>query len=142
MIFFIPIIRNIGIKPLEKLLLDSIVLDCHSDEEDIEYELSEEDSDDNISEVFDCGCCDDCRCDDMMECENCNCECCCESDANLSDTNNRVDNFNINIIEDNMKEKKVRITLEINVKLNEKVCIDVDINRTTYLKIAEELFKL
>jgi hypothetical protein len=130
-----------GIKPLEKLLLDSNLLDCCSDEEDITYELSEEDSDDNISDVFDCGCCEDCSCDDNMECENCNCECCCEMnsiDMVSSDTNN----FNINIIEDNMKEKKVRITLEINVKLNEKVCIDVDINRSTYLKIAEELFKL
>jgi len=130
-----------GIKPLKKLLLDSILLDCCSDEEDIIYELSEEKSDDNISDVFDCGCCDDCRCDDNISCVNCDCECCCEmnsSDMIPSDINN----FNINIIEDNMKEKKLRITLEINVKLNEKVCIDVDINRTTYLKIAEELFKL
>jgi hypothetical protein len=42
------------------------------------------------------------------------------------------------------KEKKVRITLEFNVNLsnkNELICIDLDINRTTYLKIAEELFK-
>jgi len=130
-----------GIKPLEKLLLDSILLDCCSDEEDIVYELSEEDSDDNISDVFDCGCCDDCSCDDNMECENCNCECCCEMNS-IDEVSSDTNNFNINIIEDNMKEKKVRITLEINVKLNEKVCIDVDINRTTYLKIAEELFKL
>jgi hypothetical protein len=140
-----------GIKHLEKLLLDSILLDCCSDEEDISYELSEETSDDNISDVFDCGCCDDCSCDDNIECENCNCECCCEtisseiisSDAISSEfISNDMNNFNINIIEDNMNEKKVRITLEINVKLNEKVCIDVDINRYTYLKIAEELFKL
>lgn len=130
-----------GIKPLEKILLDSILLDCCSDEEDITYELSEEDSDETISEVFDCGCCDDCSCDDNMECENCNCECCCEINS-IDEVSSDTNNFNINIIEDNMKEKKVRITLEINVKLNEKVCIDVDINRTTYLKIAEELFKL
>ena len=130
-----------GIKPLEKILLDSILLDSCSDEEDITYELSEEASDETISEVFDCGCCDDCSCDDNMECENCNCECCCEMNS-IDEVSSDTNNFNINIIEDNMKEKKVRITLEINVKLNEKVCIDVDINRTTYLKIAEELFKL
>jgi hypothetical protein len=92
-----------GIKPLEKLLLDSILLDCCSDEEDIEYELSEEDSDDNISEVFDCGCCDDCSCDDNMECENCNCECCCEMNS-IDEVSSDTNNFNINIIEDNMKE--------------------------------------
>lgn len=135
-----------GIKHLEKLLLDSILLDCCSDEEDIAYELSEASSDDNIHDVFDCGCCDNCTCDDNIECENCNCECCCEMNSNEMISNemnsNDTNNFNINIIEDNMKETKVRITLEINVKLNEKICIDVDINRSTYLKIAEELFKL
>jgi len=129
-----------GIKPLKNILLESILLDCCSDEEDELYPVSEEEVDDTISEVFDCGCCEDCSCDDNIHCDNCNCECCCESD--YSDNESDINNFNINIIEDNMKEKKVRITLEINVKLNEKVCIDVDINRTTYLKIAEELFKL
>ena len=65
-----------------------------------------------------------------------------ESDEDIEDK--ELSNFNINIIEDNNKEKKVRITLEFNVKLSnmktELICIDLDINRNTYLKFADELF--
>lgn len=54
-------------------------------------------------------------------------------------------NIDINIIEEN-NEKKVRITLEFNVSLNndksELICIDMDINKKMYLKIADELRKL
>jgi len=54
-------------------------------------------------------------------------------------------NIDINIIEEN-NEKKVRITLEFNVSLannkSELICIDMDINKKMYLKIADELRKL
>ena len=116
---------------------------------------------------FDCGCCDECLCDDNKPCENCGCNCNGddlddelydadyenneESDyedytqSNKSNNQGNLSNFNINIIENQDKEKKVRITLELNVildnKKNEVICIDLDINSSTYLKIAEELFK-
>ena len=68
-----------------------------------------------------------------------------EEDDNVENIEDKeLSNFNINIIEDNNKEKKVRITLEFNVKLSnmktELICIDLDINRNTYLKFADELF--
>ena len=51
-------------------------------------------------------------------------------------------NINMNIIKDN-NIKKVRITLEFNVKINDEqsklISIDMDINKTMILKIAEEL---
>ena len=71
-------------------------------------------------------------------CENINCSNCCD--------NNKIDKpgFEINIINEE-KEKKVRITLEFNVKLSdnkmELISIDVDINMNTYLKIADELIQ-
>ena len=104
---------------------------------------------------FDCGCCDECLCDDISPCKNCGCNCNCEDyDEDYSDEleeesedyideKNNLTNFDINIIESNDKEKKVRITLELNLdsKKNEVISIDLDINSSTYLKIAEELFK-
>ena len=51
--------------------------------------------------------------------------------------------FDMHIIEDN-NEKKVRISLELNVKIKdtvELISIDVDINKTIYLKLADELIK-
>jgi hypothetical protein len=110
------------------------LLDCHSDEEDNDISWEDSEIEENTM-TFDCGCCDDCTCDENIACESCNCECCLDFDDGINSNN-----FNINIIEDNMKETKVRITLEIKVN-KENMYIDIDINRATYLKIAEELFK-
>lgn len=117
---------------------------------------------DNKKEYYNCGCCDDCLCDDNVQCNNCGCNCNCdeieddydidESDEESEDdiplTNkppSSVSNFDINIVENKENEKKVRITLELNVSLSDSkkeiINIDLDINKTTYLKIAEELFK-
>jgi len=117
-----------------------------------------------IKKYFDCGCCEECLCDDNYACKNCGCNCNGEDyddedydedsdeDSN-EDSNeenedqviekNKLTNFDINIIESKNNEKKVRITLELNLssKKNEVISIDLDINSSTYLKIAEELFK-
>lgn len=124
------------------------------------------DDNEKKKEYYNCGCCDECLCDDNVECTNCGCNCNCDCDdidddyeidedddddleGNDETTYNNqpssVSNFDINIIESKEKEKKVRITLELNVSLSnnkkEIINIDLDINKTTYLKIAEELFK-
>jgi hypothetical protein len=60
----------------------------------------------------------------------------------IKDKENKPD-FDMHIIEDN-NEKKVRISLELNVKIKdtiELICIDVDINKIIYLKLADELIK-
>lgn len=124
------------------------------DESDDEHEtVNWNDDCDNIIETFNCGCCNNCTCDDSNDCENCGCGCCNIDDNDINDgdneeeivDNDKISNLNINILEDNLNGKKVRITLELNVilsnKENEIVCIDLDINKNTYLKIAEELFK-
>ena len=61
---------------------------------------------------------------------------------NINDKEDTPD-FDMHIIEDN-NEKKVRISLELNVKIKdtiELICIDVDINKIIYLKLADELIK-
>lgn len=68
-----------------------------------------------------------------------------DKDNNIDDTQNIDDkpDFDMHIIEDN-NEKKVRISLELNVKIKdtiELICIDVDINKIIYLKLADELIK-
>lgn len=133
--------------------------------------LFDEDSDENetvswIEETiipnkkyYNCGCCDNCSCDDNVACDLCGCQCNCDEDIedeyeyDGSDTeeiemqdnaNPILSNFDIMIIEDNKKDKKVRITLELNVVLSNKkseiISVNLDISRSTYLKIAEELF--
>lgn len=102
-------------------------------------------------EYFDCGCCSNCMCDVNIECINCNCACNCdffEDDFDyysVNDNEHQNDNckITINIIKGKMTEKKVRITLELNVIINEnnveQISVDIDIRKTTYLKIAKEL---
>ena len=98
--------------------------------------------------TYDCDCCSECMCDDDIECENCGCECCKSYDDDEFDiteikNNSKLSNFNINIYKDTNNEKKVRLTLEVNLnynKKNETININLDINSTLYLKIAEELF--
>jgi len=149
---------------MKKNSYKKFLLDVDSDDE------SEEvcwDDNEKKKEFYNCGCCDECLCDDNVECGNCGCNCNCEEidddyeidddesdyEVELTDDNNdhtkkhasTISNFDINIIESKEKEKKVRITLELNVSLSnnkkEIINIDLDINKTTYLKIAEELFK-
>ncbi len=125
------------------------------DDTDDENETVDWNDEIQTKKYFDCGCCDECLCDDNTACKNCGCNCNCEDyDEDYSDEleeesedyideKNNLTNFDINIIESNDKEKKVRITLELNLdsKKNEVISIDLDINSSTYLKIAEELFK-
>ena len=62
-------------------------------------------------------------------------------DPDNDDDNNELINFDMMIVED-QDIKKVRITFELNVMLNDKnkkICIDVMINKSTYLKLADEL---
>jgi len=125
------------------------------DDTDDENETVDWNDEIQTKKYFDCGCCDECLCDDNTACKNCGCNCNCEDyDEDYSDEleeeseetvteNNNLTNFDINIIESTDNEKKVRITLELNLdsKKNEVISIDLDINSSTYLKIAEELFK-
>lgn len=107
--------------------------------------LDENSDDENASVVWldnnNCTCCNDCDCSNNIICKNCGCECCIKFEEEIINDKN-VSNINIDIIEDTNKEKKVRITLEINVKINDTIelmCIDVDINKITYLNIANKL---
>lgn len=127
---------------------------------------------DHTKKYYNCGCCDECLCDDNKQCSNCGCNCNCDdideededpdedSDEDPDETSDEdseedqdnlinsspgsISNFDINIIKCKEKGKKVRITLKLNVSLNNKkeiINIDLDINENTYLKIADELFK-
>lgn len=145
-------LKNKTFKNKKKLLLDIIIDEC----DDIDWK------EDCINTHYNCGCCDDCLCDDNIACKNCSCNCNCnndddndneeneENEENTNDNNeddneddNNNNDFNIIIIKDKNNERKVRITFKFNIitnnKKNEYICIDLDINRTTYLKIAEEL---
>lgn len=136
----------------------SYLLDHDDDENEIVNWI--EDDKCNNKEYFDCGCCDECLCDDNIECANCGCNCNgdeFDDDYDYDDEDDEADednenekvsnlsNFNINIIKNETDEKLVRITLQLNVMLDNKkteiINIDLDINTKTYLKIAEELFK-
>lgn len=98
-------------------------------------------------EYFDCGCCDECLCDDNIECINCGCNCNKHheddedndedndenNDENKDEDNDdkddkknqyiyisKLSNFNINIIKNDLNQKLVRITLKFNVMLDNK----------------------
>lgn len=123
------------------------------DETDDENDTVDWNDEIQTKKYFDCGCCDDCLCDDNTACQNCGCNCNGEDyddedyddeeSEDIETENNNLTNFDINIIESTDNEKKVRITLELNLntKKNEVINIDLDINSSTYLKIAEELFR-
>ena len=171
---------NIGYMP-KKIFLknNNYLLDDDSNDENETVQWI------NKKKYFNCGCCNDCLCDNNIPCKNCNCQCIIDdidddcsigskesdndndTDDNIdlndpidnTDTNtlnednkhikymkqNNLSNFDINIVKAQDNQKKVRITLELNIMLDNKkndvICIDLDINSTTYLKIAEELFK-
>jgi hypothetical protein len=123
------------------------------DETDDENDTVDWNDEIQTKKYFDCGCCDNCLCDENIECQNCGCNCNGEDyddedyddeeSEDIETENNNLTNFDINIIESTDNEKKVRITLELNLntKKNEVINIDLDINSSTYLKIAEELFR-
>jgi hypothetical protein len=97
---------------------------------------------------YNCGCCDNCLCYDNKSCDNCGCNCnneensCNDEEPDNLLKSSSVSNFTIKIIND--KEKKVRITLQLKINISETektLKIDVDINKETYLKIADELIE-
>lgn len=164
-----------NIKQINKNIICSslVLLEDYDDETDF-VNWTEDDA---KKEYFDCGCCDDCECDDNIKCANCGCNCngddieddydydsddsddlddsdeldimddSDESDDNLLSHTSLTDfkKINIIIIKGESNEKLVRITLQINVILDNKkiesVNIDLDIKNKTYSKIAKELFK-
>lgn len=104
----------------------------------------------NEKKYFNCGCCDDCLCDDNIKCINCNCSCNgdeFDDDYDYEDdeeSDSDTTNFNINIIKNDINKKIVRITLQLNViidnKINEVINVVLDIKSKTYLRIKRELF--
>jgi hypothetical protein len=146
--------KNTHINKINSSHYKSFLLEHDDDENEIVNWLEDDDNCDN-KDYFDCGCCDECLCDDNIECSNCGCNCNGdefdddydyeEDDDNENDDISNLSNFNINIIKNETDEKLVRITLQLNVMLDNKkteiINIDLDINSKTYLKIAEELFK-
>ena len=129
---------------VKKNILKNLLLQDESCAIDENITVDWTDEDVNIANTkFNCNCCDSCSCDTNTPCANCNCECICEFDNDEPEYTSPK--FDINIIEDS-KENKVRITLEFNLKVNdmktELVCIDLDINSSTYLTIADQLFNL
>ena len=144
--------KNTHINKINSSQYKSYLLDHNDDENEVVNWLEDNDNCDN-KDYFDCGCCDECLCDDNIECSNCGCNCNGDEfdddeeddEDNESDDISNLSNFNINIIKNETDEKLVRITLELNVMLDNKkkeiINIDLDINSKTYLKIAKELFK-
>lgn len=93
----------------------------------------------NIIDTFNCGCCDDCTCDDEIICTNCYCGCKISQSEDEEEIQYNINDFTIDIIEDKTKERKVCVN--VNITLNGKnISIKLDINRALYLQIAEELF--
>lgn len=100
-----------------------------------------------LIELFDCGCCDDCMCDYMIECVNCKCSCC----SNIEDSEIESDDikeidytildFTIDVIEGKDKERKVKISLNLNLENKRTLNINLDIKSALYLQIADELIK-
>ena len=118
---------------MDKNTLKKLLLDENSDDESASVVWLENNT---------CTCCIDCDCSNNIVCKSCGCECCIDFEEEANDIEKSISKFNMDIIEDNKKEKKVRITLEINIKINDTIelmCIDLDINKTTYLKLADKL---
>jgi hypothetical protein len=104
--------------------------------------------------IFDCGCCVDCMCDVNISCIYCKCSCQInDNKINDTDENSETDeindvveysinDFTIDIIEDKNKERKVRVNVNMDFGLHKNIIIKLDINKTLYLQIAEDLFNL
>lgn len=111
------------------------------------------DSEYNFKKYFDCGCCDECLCDDNIKCKNCGCNCNGDEfeddfsyydNDELDSIDDNTNNVDINIIKDNNNKKIIRITLQLDMlpsNIKDKIInIDLDINNNTYLQLFEELF--
>lgn len=129
------------------------LIDIVDDENEyVDWESDEEYT--NKKKYFDCGCCDECLCDDNIKCKNCGCNCngdefCDDFSYDEEDDIDNIDNnsndIDINIIKDINNKKKLRITLQLDMlpddKKNKIINIDLDINNNTYMELFEELFK-
>lgn len=107
---------------MKKKSLNNFLLDENSDEEDCDIVWNKKKE---IEEYFD---------DDEEIDIN-------KLDEEIESDENELINFDMTIVQE-QDIKKVRITFELNVMLNnknKKICIDVMINKSTYLKLAEEL---
>jgi len=124
------------------------------DMDDDENEIVEWDSENeyDLKKYFDCGCCDECLCDDNIKCKNCGCNCNgdeFEDDFSYYDNDEldsiaeNTNNVDINIIKDVNNKKIIRITLQLDMlptNIKDKIInIDLDINNNT-LQLFEELF--
>jgi hypothetical protein len=122
--------------------------------DDDENEIVEWDSENeyDLKKYFDCGCCDECLCDDNIKCKNCGCNCNgdeFEDDFSYYDNDEldsiaeNTNNVDINIIKDVNNKKIIRITLQLDMlptNIKDKIInIDLDINNNT-LQLFEELF--
>jgi len=101
-----------------------------------------------LIELFDCGCCDDCLCDYMTDCTNCKCSCCSNidnSDSELESIKKEIDytilDFTIDVVECANKERKVKISLNLNLENKRTLNINLDIKSALYLQIADEIIK-
>jgi hypothetical protein len=133
----IGISKNFKIHPSE-IELNDIIIECKQDQ-----------INDN-KKIYNCGCCDNCLCDDNVDCKYCGCGCSSfndnSDDEEIKDENNttsKLNNLDINVIKTFEKEKKVRISLEleieINSELNKIININLDINKETFYKILKDL---
>lgn len=88
---------------------------------------------------FNCGCCDECSCN-AVECRNCSCDCQVLEDELDIPSIKPIEEYTIDIIEDSSKERKVRLTFNLEIANSSKtILFDLDISRSLYLKIADEL---
>lgn len=137
---------------LKKLLLEN----CIDENENYTVVWKEKDDNKIVKKYYNCGCCDDCSCDDNISCKSCNCGCNresfdddCDYDDEEDDNVNDIDYNDIDFNDDNTNieiiENKVRISFNFNIKLNEnteKIKLNIDISNSTWLKIAEEILKI
>ena len=127
--------------------MNKLLLDTFDDEDETVKWIDDE--------YYNCGCCDDCYCDDNVACSNCNCNCNIfeqnseENEEIINNTEEKdtnkynykfINNYTINIIKEN-DILFIRINFEYkNDNTDENFYIDLDISRDTFLKIADELF--
>ena len=99
---------------MKKKIYESFILEEDKSDNNVKWLKNKKKNNDII--YHNCGCCNECTCDDVTMCKNCDCECLIQN--NFDDIVNVNNNFDINIIEE--KKKKVRISLEINIVINDK----------------------
>lgn len=139
---------------MKKNNYQKFLLNIESDDEielnDTTIECIQDQINNNNEKIYNCGCCNNCLCDDNVDCKNCGCGCSSynnnSDDEEIIDKNNttsKLNNLDINVIKTPEKEKKVRISLEleieINSELNKIININLDINKETFYKILKDL---